>query len=607
MDKLQPVIKHHFWIVFGIALILPVIAWWMTTGELAAEISERTTALDSTFSGIANGQNAPNNDWTKGVDQLISIRTEANRLALDRLWKAQTDLMVWPPTIADWMKTCPYRGELDDPRIKQILPALYRGDYEHAVRRVWLIPEPIDDGKTRVDPELKQKVVFPYESLPRTAAAKWDTLPPTWKEIWNAQEDLWLLSEVLGAIRETNASTSSITDSYVKQIMQVQLFGGKRAAAPSTSGGTTGGEGYPGGGTGYPGMMPGAVSRRGTSALSKPAEFSIGEEYEVASAGGGAGRGYMASSGGEATGDAATTATDPNSDESRYIQSEEAYRTRGFKLKVAIQQMQVPTLIRSLLNSQYPIEIIRFQQSAMNPEEPGKPANNRSGYPGGNSFAGMNSGYPGNSPGGISGDYPGNPEAGSLESSSASTSTSEESFGFDGEGTGDGGLAGKAYTVPAIANVQVSLQDRDLVELVIVGEIYIYNPPAADESSTDSPTAVDGADSESTANAAAAPDDAGLEGPAVSPDAAGQLDPQVDSATTPGSAAPISSTPGAIGDSQPESTPATTDSTDKTAAPTDALPTGNSTASPPPEAGAATSLPVTGDTAAPPKNGGQTP
>ena len=52
MDKLQPIIKHHFWIVFLIALMLPPIAWWMTTGELAAEISDRTSSLDSTFSGI---------------------------------------------------------------------------------------------------------------------------------------------------------------------------------------------------------------------------------------------------------------------------------------------------------------------------------------------------------------------------------------------------------------------------------------------------------------------------------------------------------------------------------------------------------------------------
>ncbi|MDA1161769.1 MAG: hypothetical protein O3B13_01575 [Planctomycetota bacterium] len=460
MDKLQPIIKHHFWIVFFVALILPPIAWWMTSSELAAEIDERTSSLDGTFDKIASGQNAPNEDWAAGVNQLISIRTEANRLALDRLWTAQNDLMQWPPNVANWMNDCPYRGEVEDARIKQILPDLYREDYEREVRRVWLIPEPIDDGKTRVDAGLKQKVVFPYEQMPRTAAAKWTVLPPTWKEIWNAQEDLWLLSEILGSVREANKSTSSITDSYVKQILQVQLFGGKRAAAPAA-----GGTAAPDSPYASSGMMGPRRGPAGATTLSKPAEFSISEEFEVATTGG-------ATNYPGTDGDSSSAATgDPQSDEVRYIQSEEAYRTRGFKLKVAVHQMHVPNLIRQLLNTQYPIEIIRFQQSALNPEEPGKPTGS-SAFPGRNAMAG----YPGGSP---TADFTGSTESSSTDETFTS---SGENFSLDGGSSGTDGLAGKSYTVPAIANVQASLQDRDLVELVVVGEIYIYNPPAVNES-----------------------------------------------------------------------------------------------------------------------------
>jgi hypothetical protein len=521
MDKLQPIIKHHFWIVFLIALALPPVAWWMTTGELAAEISDRTSSLDSTFSGISNGQNAANEDWANGVNQLVSIRTEANRLALDRLWKAQTDLMVWPPNVAKWMNTCPYRGEIDDVRIKQILPDIYRGDYELAVRRVWLIPEPIDDGKTRVDPELKQKVVFPYQSLPRIDAAKWSALPPTWQEIWNTQEDLWLLSEVLSAVRRTNDSTSSITDSYVKQILQVELFGGKRAAAPASAGSSTASSGYPGMSPGYPGMMPGGAPRRGgSSALSKPAEFPISEEYEVTNAGGGGGtNGYMSGEGGPPSA-SPSAGSDPNSDENRYVQAEEAYRTRGFKLKVAVDQMQVPSLIRELLNSQYPIEIIRFQQSAMNPEEPGKPAANRAGYPGG-ALAGMNPGFPG----------PDNGEYAGEETTLEEYSSTDDLNGFEGEGGNSGGLTGAAYTIPAIANVKAALEDRDLVELVVIGEIYIYNPPAVNESEQ----MADAANVSATAETPIV--DPGVDGPAVSADATAVKPTQptvdADSAQTP--------------------------------------------------------------------------
>tara|TARA_R110002072_G_scaffold302100_1_gene483929 strand:+ start:108580 stop:110361 length:1782 start_codon:yes stop_codon:yes gene_type:complete len=587
MDKLQPIIKHHFWIVFLVAVLLPPVAWWMTTGELAAEISDRTSSLDNTFSGIASGQNAPNQDWADGVNQLISIRTQANQLALDRLWQAQTDLMVWPPVVAEYMNACPYRGELDDVRMKQVLPAMYRDGYDRDVRRVWHIPEPIDDGKTRVDANAKQKVVFPYSALPRIPASKWEGLPPTWQEIWNAQEDLWLLGEVLAAVRRTNDSTSSITDSYVKQIMQVQLFGGTKAAAPSSSGSTAGTSGYPGMAPGYPGMapgMPGGAGRRGgTSALSKPAEFLISEEYEVASSGGITTSSYMNEEGSN-SGGGATTASDPNSDENRYVQSEEAYRTRGFKLKVAIDQMQVPTLIRELLNSQYPIEVIRFQQSAMNPEEPGKPTSRRAGYPGSNSLAGMNSGYPGSE----TESYPTESEGSSLES------YSEETFGFDGEGAGTGAdaLSGKSYTVPAIANVQASLEDRDLVELVVIGEIYIYNPPAVDESAVSSENSGQMADSATTSGAPQVTD-TGVDGPAV-PVETTTVAPAA--SVVPGNDAATPATSSALGASDVPETPGTSDAT----APDNAEVTGESSSTDSSDAATTVSAPT--DEASPPSS-----
>lgn len=563
MDKLQPIIKHHFWIVFLIALMLPPIAWWMTTGELAAEISERTSSLDSTFDGIKDGRNAANDDWANGVNRLISIRTESNRLALDRLWKAQTDLMVWPSIVAEDMARCPYRGEVDDVKVKQVLPAWYREGYEQDVRRVWHIPEPIDDGKTRVDQDAKQKVVFPYESLPRIAASKWEGLPPTWQEIWNAQEDLWLLSEVLSAVRETNSSTSSITDSYVKQIMQVQLYGGTKAAAPSSAGGTTASASFPGSTTaggypGMPGMSGGAPRRGGNSPLSKPAEFPISEEYDAPSS---SGNSYALGESGP-TMAAPAAAADPNSDENRYVQSEEAYRTRGFKLKVAIDQLQVPTLIRELLNSQYPIEIIRFQQSAMNPEEPGKPASRNSTFPGGNSFAGANSPYPASGDGEF--DYSDEPDIGSTESSS-------EDFGFDGDGAGSDALSGKSYAIPAIANVKAALEERDLVELVVIGEIYIYNPPAVDETAAETDS-VNPTTGESAPPAVTETPASGIDGPAISPE----------TTITEPAAPVVTETPAAPSDSVPDLATAPAEEEGATA-PGDASPPDEVTETAPPE------------------------
>ncbi len=135
------------------------------------------------------------------------------------------------------------------------VPNLFRGDYEREIERVWRIPEPIDEQTgLKAEKGAPQKVLFPSTVMPRVPRAKWMAAQPTWKEMWNAQEDLWLMSQLLMAITRTNADAGSIADANVRQIRKIQLFGGERAAAGSST--TPGGAGGMGGSD--PGMMAGA-------------------------------------------------------------------------------------------------------------------------------------------------------------------------------------------------------------------------------------------------------------------------------------------------------------------------------------------------------------
>ena len=501
MDKLKPIITHHFWLVFLVTLGLPPTAWWMTSAALSKETEDRENALNQVINGISSGQGIPNDDWINGVNRQIDIRKEQNRLALDRLWQAQVGMMHWPPNVKQYMEMCPYRGKLEDQRINDILPDLYRNDYQDEVIRVWMLTEPVFDGKMIPKKGVPRKVVFPYDKMPRVPDGKWQLLPPTWPEIWNSQEDLWLLSELFKAVQRVNAPTTGIVDSYVKAIVRVDLFGGKRLGADEVGGSAGGGqEGSPEmaiynvGSPGGPGF--GGAAGVSTEIQTKEALFNLGEEYEafgLAAVGtqgpdAAASMEYnpMATESGS-SGDQSTN--DPNEDEKRYVASEEAYRTRGFRLQVAIHQMQVPELIRELLNCQYPVEIVRFQQKAVNPDEPGGTSKTGSGGPGGG--------------------YSGTGGAGNVAYNPGEADTGDEG-GFDPTaivGTGvDGPGAGTEEASQVV--IQTAMAELDIVDLVIVGELYLYNPPIIDEDGDGVPDeTTEGDDSEAAADGTTTPPD----------------------------------------------------------------------------------------------------
>ena len=499
MDKLQPVIRHHFWILFLVALILPPIAWSMTSGALNEQTQTRIDDLNSTLNGVSSGANAPNDDWSNAAKQLVNVRKESNRRAWNRLWDVQETLQLWPDGVREFMENCPYRGtpadvpgvsEAEKARLMGRVPDFYREDYEREIERVWRIPEPLDEQTgMKAAEDAPQKVLFPSTVMPRVPRAKWMAAQPTWKEMWNAQEDLWLMSELLKGIARTNADATSIADSNVRQIRRIQLFGGERAPAGASAGaGNTGGGGAP---MGFGGMGgPGYGRASATAGVPASADFSLSEEYNVkdAPAGGGFTMGPMGSMGstGEEPGGppAANSGADPQADENRYVRQEWAYRTRGFKLQLTVHQMYVPMLVSELLKSKFPLEVVRLQQSALNPDRPG--SNQTGGALGG--FAATGGVFPGGADF-SGGAYPGPGSEGAFDPTESSPGNEGEYAGSGG-GEGEtnsfdpfGGVAGPTSGAAAANNavnsavVASALSDVNLMDVVIIGEIYLYNQP----------------------------------------------------------------------------------------------------------------------------------
>jgi len=498
MDKLQPLIKYHFWLIFVLAFIVPPMFWYSATSELSATIEERTGVLTAAFDSIPKGLDAANQDWIDKANTQIGIRRETNIRTVERLWNSQQALIEWPPNLANYMKDCPYRGEITDSEIGRRVQIDYRRDYPLDVRRVWLLTEPIGPQGDPIPVSATKKVWFPLSEMPHVPAEKWNRWVPPFIEIWNSQEDLWLLEQLLLAVRRTNSSANSISDSFVRQIREVSLFGGTRVKDDEVASGGTAAAGGAGGesmlgGVSMGGQMGGpmggqmgrampGIGRQGPKLQS--ARFDLGQEYKTkglssqrTATGGGTGMpmNYENSpTEGPDSGSDGTTADDLNADENRYIAVEDAYRTRGFHLVVTIHQQYVPDLIRELLNSQYPIDIMRIEQAALNPDDPSGEA---SGRPGGltSPVGAITAGQPGFDPTGGGGTF----------------ETGEISEGYDSESTGDDDLdafdqstsEGPAAAPVTNEAVKAALQELDLVELAIVGEMYLYNPPTVEEGS----------------------------------------------------------------------------------------------------------------------------
>lgn len=465
MDKLKPILAQKFWIFFGIVLILPVVGYFMTTGELAAQIKSRKESLENTFKGIPSGADSPNDAWAKGLQLLNEQQAMRNRMANEELWRDQKEKLRWPDDIAAVMNKAEYFKSVLPEQGGSDLGFKYQFDYEKELRRLWEIVDPLDDGKNLRDSDKRRKVAFAMSDLHQTNTMRWADLPPTHLDIWECQEDIWLQTELLQAIARVNANSISQGDAFVKQLGKILLFGATKAAGDAGTAAPAGGPPAGADGGGFGGMMGmgGGVQSNKSAALS--ADINIAEEFTVISdptvltgsgtgGGGNAAGGMMAKSMmAEGGGGPAQPAAGTAGPSKRYIDEDEKqpYKRRGFYIKVVMDHTKVPDLIAELMNSPFPVEIVRVQQVWLTDS--------------GTSSGGGASPFGGAGAGGFAAFKP---TAGG-EAAVAAVPTDEG-------GTGGGG----AFARPAASGTasQSAMSDPNLAHVAILGVWTLYRPPA---------------------------------------------------------------------------------------------------------------------------------
>lgn len=461
MDKLKPILAQKFWIFFGIVLILPVVGYFMTTGDLAAQIKSRTESLETTYKGIPNGADSPNESWSKALQVLNEQQALRNRSANEDLWRVQKERMRWPDDVAAVMNKAEYFKPVPPEQGGSDAQHKYQYDYPREIRRLWEIVDPLDDGKNLRDSDKRRKVAFAMADLHQTNTARWVDLPPTHEDMWECQEDIWLQTELLHAIARVNENSISQGDAFVKQIGKILLFGATKATGGATSAPPQGGGDS--GSFGPMMSMGGQGSQMKAVALS--ADINIAEEFNVitdptvltgSSGGGSAAGGMMAKAmmnegGGGAPAQSPAGATGPNK---RYIDDDDKqpYKRRGFSIKVIMDHTKVPDLIAELMNSPFPVEIVRVQQVSLS---------DQSASPSGGGMSQF-SGTPGPGPG-VAGF---NPAGGG------------ELAGPPAVADDPGTASGFARPTASGAGSQTAMSDPNLAQVAILGVWTLYRPPA---------------------------------------------------------------------------------------------------------------------------------
>jgi hypothetical protein len=592
MEKLEPILKQKFWILLGLGVVMTLTGWWLATGTLAASIDARTTKVKAAFDQIPSGE-IPNSDWStklaaRNTEQDRSVR---NTAAL--LWERQQQRMTWPDSVADFTKKIEYRGE-----IPLAARENYRLAYGYDVRRVWESVRPFIqvDGSGVVLYGQNEKV------LPQRT---WGQLAPSSAEMWDAQEDLWLLESLLQSIVEVNGRDGLRADASIHVIEKLELCGGlpasQRKAAPSGGPGSTGMPGSAGahGAAGAmtmgapagfgnesgmgTGMGMGAGGRSGMSPLPS-ADFDRTEEFGSDGSGGarGMGGGFPGAAGAagahaaSATGmPGATPGAAAANTVRRYIEDDAAlpFKTRGFYMTVIMDHRKIPSFIAELSASEksaWPVEVVRVQWVRLHDDDVGT-GSGVMGTGGGKPFslsslsatgAMGSSGYPAN-PGGFE---PVNEGSGSFNN---------PTFGASGDPNTNNSTISQAAA--GVAALESALQDPFMARVALCGFITLYKevkpePVVAAAGTQAAPAAAPAANPEVDPAATAT----GAESVPAGTVPAGTVPEGSVPATNPGGATPESTAPAAEAvpstDANPETPPAQPPGTPTTKPPAEPTP-----------------------------------
>jgi hypothetical protein len=492
MDKLKEVLKYQFWILLGVALILPFVGWIMGTSGMMSEAAERTKKLNDLKGSLKTDGNDPNNTWSDGLAQINVDQEKQKDIAWRSLYELQKPKMVWPAVMtgdADWP------ADNDPDKMNNRHLEQYRIEYRGKrggigeVEKVRRIVKPILDDDSQ---EVQLVVLDP--SLMPSPDEEWLTQAPSIKQVKAAQEDLWLLMALLECIAKVNEGAPNAYDAPIRQIDEILLRGGTKGAGASASkSAVSSAAGPTGTGTmadmmkGMPSMMGGMRGGEFGGGGGGALDYKINPDEDLGPERPSADSSSLATSAGPSSAPSSTTGTmadmmkgmpsmmgpsgmgglggrqSGGTNMERYRDEQKEFKTRGFSLQVVMDHRRIPDLLVALSNCEaWPINVLRVHEADYKDEDlvatdGESPMTGRMSGPSSMMRRG----------GGMSG-----PAAGML-GPEMMRGIGRSGAPKAGIGLRSGDEGGDAYG----GATRSALDDPNLANVAIVGVIYIFNKP----------------------------------------------------------------------------------------------------------------------------------
>jgi hypothetical protein len=218
MEQLKIAWVYRFWIIIGIVALLPIVSYFIDTRKLSRNAKARADmlkSLEDTLQKQATMKN-PNDNWVKGVSDLKEALSQQVDVAWIDLYKRQAELKTWPEVVSAIYLAAGPNGE---DKVDTATRVNYQESYLPQLEGLFDIVQPVGRPRSKGLVEMDSGVIYSY----RPPWADAGLNPPTVKQAWLAQEDIWLLRAALGVVAIANKDSTKWHDSPVKKIVEIEI------------------------------------------------------------------------------------------------------------------------------------------------------------------------------------------------------------------------------------------------------------------------------------------------------------------------------------------------------------------------------------------------
>jgi hypothetical protein len=218
-DFLRLMVQYRFWILVGIASLMPMIAYFASAGSLNEATTKAEGEIKSAKEEVSKYTSGliPNAEYQSLTAERTGLLSQSVNEAWRKLYAQQEPLLDWPNEVAEDLKAWGPRWpeEVDDAYIAQTINT-YVQVYPEYVDRVYQSFRPFDyvEGTGIVAAPPKEVLLRPVTFSVAN--------PPTLGKIWAAQQKLWIQNTVLDVLDKVNGQAQNWDEAPIKQITALE-------------------------------------------------------------------------------------------------------------------------------------------------------------------------------------------------------------------------------------------------------------------------------------------------------------------------------------------------------------------------------------------------